>query len=368
MSSSFLLFGTAALTGGTPAYINVTRDVLLGGGLHAVPPGRIVPEILEDVAADAEVIAACRELKRRGFRIALDDVVTESRPELFALADIIKVDFLKSDERQQARLAERLSGKVHLIAEKVETPDVFRRALRQGYHGFQGFFFARPETMTRSDIPVHQHHYLQLLRELNRPGIRLDEIGDLIRRDLSLTYRLLTYLNSAHFGLRHEVRSIRHALTLLGEREIRRWATLISLASLGSDRPGELIVMSLCRGRLLETLAGAMNLKDQTQDLFLLGLLSLLDAIVDCPLRECLQGLPLAPDIADALSGTPGRFRDALELTIAYEAGDWDAVFARSRDLGLRASELPDIYLDAAGWSRDTFAETRDAAVGAPPG
>jgi EAL and modified HD-GYP domain-containing signal transduction protein len=366
MSASVLHFGIEALTGGAPAYINVTRDVLLGGLLHALPPERIVPEILEDVPPDAEVLAACRELKRRGFRIALDDVTRENRPDLLALADIVKVDFLKADAAHQAALAQRFGGRAQLVAEKVETPEAFRRALDLGYHAFQGFFFARPETMSRSDIPAHQHHYLNLLRELNRPGVRLDEIGDLIRRDLSLTYRLLMYLNSAHFGLRHEVRSIRHALTLLGEREIRRWATLIALASLGSEKPGELIVMSLCRGRMLERAAELIGRADEAQDLFLLGLLSMLDAIVDCPLGECLQGLPLAAPLADALAGKPGPYRDALDLVIAYESAEWSTVFDRARKLGASPGALPELYLEAARWSRETFAETRESAVGAP--
>jgi EAL and modified HD-GYP domain-containing signal transduction protein len=162
------------------------------------------------------------------------------------------------------------------------------------------------------------------------------------------------------------VRSIRHALTLLGEREIRRWATLISLASMGNGKPGELIVMSLCRGRLLEKLAESVEHVEEAQDFFLMGLLSLLDAIVDCPLSDCLSSLPLASDIADALSGTPGHYRDALELSIAYETADWDAVFARSRDLGVRASDLPALYLSAARWSRETFSETCSLAASAP--
>lgn len=365
MSNAALVFGFETLTGGAKAFINVNREVLLAGHIHLLRSDSVVPEILEEVHAEPGVLEACLKLREKGFEIALDDV-TDSRSGLLDLASIIKVDFLATDETQQRVLAAELRGKnLKLLAEKIETYDVFSRAMEMGYDYFQGFFFARPQTLSRREVSASRRHHLDLIREINRPDLRFDDLHELIKRDVALSYRLLMYLNSAHFGLRTKVRSIRHAMTLLGEKEIKRWATLISMAILGEEKPSELLLLALTRARFLETMAPAIGMADEAQDLFLMGLLSLLDAIVDRPLTECLKDIPAAEDILAALIGKACPYRDALGLASCYERADWENLGRTAKRLGTLASGIPRIHLEATQWARQALGAT--AAIGPAP-
>jgi c-di-GMP-related signal transduction protein len=364
ISDSALLFGIQNLTGGKKALINITRDALLQGHVHLLPNDSIIPELLGDVRPEPDVLEACLKLKQAGYQIALDDAGDDDRGPLLDITDILIVDFLVPKEKLRRALAKCMGRKdVKRVAKKIEEHKQFAQAVELGFDYFQGFFFAKPQTVSRAQIPAGKHHYLELMRQVNRPSLSFEELHDIIKQDVSLTFRLLRYLNSAHFGLSVQVKSIKHALVLLGEREIRKWATLISLACMGEDKPGELLLLALTRARFLERLAPVIDMNDDAQELFMLGLMSLLDAIVDRPLRECLKEMPITKRLARALLGVRGTYRDVLDTAIFYERAAWSDLAQTSQRLRLSESALPEIHLDALRWARHTFGAV---AGGAP--
>ena len=239
---SSLLWGLDRLCGDKLALVNCTRSVLTHRLIELLPPTRTVAEILEDVAPDNEVLEACRALKEKGYQIALDDVCSlrELQPYL-KFADIIKVDFRLTSHFQQRALAQEIR-RHHLLAlaEKVEDANEHRRALDMGYELFQGFFFQKPEIVQRKNICVSHMNCTRLLIAVQQPELERDAITDMIHAEPSLTLRLLRYLNSFAFAFRFEVTSIRHALELLGEDEIRKWVLVCAVTENCIQKPSEL--------------------------------------------------------------------------------------------------------------------------------
>src|SRR5258707_5016038 len=354
------LMGLKQMTQGLPAFLNCTREFLLKNYLELLPKENIIGEILETVQPDADVLAACKHIKKQGYRLALDDY--EDRPELepfIELADFVKIDFLTTSLAEQKRLGEKFRRLgIPLIAEKVETHEQFHRGRDMGYELFQGYFFCRPEMVTRRGVPANKLVYLQLLRAATRQQIELAEIGDLIKQEVSLSYRLLRYLNSPLFGFIGEIHSIPHALRLLGERAIQKWISLVSVAAMADDKPGELVRMPLVRARFCELLAEAGNMELVAGDLFLLGLLSLLDAMLDIPIAQVLAGLPVDEEIRNALNGRPSRFRPLLAVVLDYETGTWEQLEESARAAGLDETLIPEIYSSALAWADGILSES----------
>jgi c-di-GMP-related signal transduction protein len=350
---SFLLFGIDSLTGGRPAFINFTRNLITGGAATLLPASRVFIELLEDIEPDPEVIAACRSLKAKGYSIALDDFEVRPGTEpLIDLADIIKVDFLKTSLDNRAHVVKEFRPRgIQLLAEKVETHDDFHHALEHGYSLFQGFFFARPETLSRSDVPVLMHHYMQLLSLSVQPDPDFKRLEDVIKHDTSLCYRLLRYLNSAWFGFRREITSIRHALSLLGSEEVRKWVSVITLAALADESPQPLLVHSLCRARFHELVALRAGMQTRSTDLFMQGLFSCMDAILDRPLATILNDLPLAEEVTLALLGHDNPFKAVLDTAVACEKADWTEVARLSGLLRVAEEGLAEDYLAASRWA-----------------
>ena len=353
--NTFVLFGLNRLTGGKPAFINFTREFLLNDLVRLFPPQDIVVEVLEDVVPDAQVVAACRGLKEAGYTIALDDVVHLSAcGDLLELADIVKIDFRQTNVEERGAIARAVGRRrLTLLAEKVESPEEFEAANAQGFTLFQGYFFAKPEVVKRRDVPGNRAHYLELLRELRKPNIELHEVAAIIKRDLSLSYRLLRYVNSPLFGLRAEVRSVQQALTLLGLQNVRRWAVLTTLSSAAPDKPPELLEVALSRARFCETLSSQIDGSQQAgEELFLMGLFSVLDALLDLPLQEALREACLPSRVKAALLGAPGPWRSVLDLTLAYERGEWGVASERMATLAVEPFAIARAFVDSVDWAR----------------
>ncbi len=364
--NTFVLFGLSRLTGGKPAFINFTRDFLFNDLVRLFPPSSVVVEILEDIPPDADVIAACRGLKDAGYSLALDDVVElDHYGELIDMVDIIKVDFRGASPQARRTIARRLAGsRVRLLGEKVETHDEFRVAADEGFALFQGYFFAKPEVVKRKDVPGNQQHYLRLVRELRQPNTDLETLERIIKQDISLSYRLLRYINSPFFGLRSEIRSVRHALTLLGERDIRRWATLAALSGVAPTKPLELLETGLLRARFCETLAAvvARDVREAAEEMFLAGLFSVLDALLDIPLEEAVRDAGLPARVKAALLGEPSPWRKLLELAFAYERGDWQIVGDLASPLGIELGAVAQVFVDSVDWAHRASQASHDAA------
>jgi c-di-GMP-related signal transduction protein len=347
--NSFAVIGMDVLTGGSKAFINFTKNLLGSNIASVLPPELVVIEVLEDVEVSPDVIAACKRLKQKGFLLALDDFVLKNdlKP-LIEFADIIKIDFMKtvSSERRML-LREIASDQVKFLAEKVETMADYQEALRLGYKYFQGYFFSRPMVMSGRDIPDYKLTYLRIMQEINRPEFDFEQLENIIKHNVSISYKLLRLINSVFFGLHSKVNSIRNALVLLGVKEIKKWVTLIALRGMAEDKPNELVITALIRAHICEALADKVGIADRKPDLFLMGMFSLIDALLDRSMEESLRGIPVAEEIRGALLGEPNNLRKVLELVIFYEKGDWDRFNAQCRALGLISEEFPQLYFDS---------------------
>lgn len=348
---TFIDLGLETITGGRRAFLNFSREMLVGGFAELLPADAVVIEVLEHTGADDAVIEACDRLKRAGYRLALDDYVhgTGSHELLVPMADIIKVDFKRSSVEARLEAVRQLKrpGRV-MLAEKVESERQFEWARRNGYEHFQGFFFARPSNVHGEQIPQAKASYIRLLSMLREQTLDLDELAGIIKSDVSLSHTLLRMLNSAGFAWRRRIESVRHALVALGEDATRRWLSLLCLTAIAADRPPELVVQSLTRARFLEALAPGIGLESRQTDLFFMGVVSLLGAILRRPLAAIVPQLGLPEDVEAALLGRGTDMGHALDLARAFENGDWRSVSKLCGSLGASLQTVPGLYIEAA--------------------
>src|SRR5262245_2797098 len=353
LNDAVLSVGLDALTCGLPAFINLTHQLLLGGAGTLMPRDIAVLEIREDIPVDDEVVQVCRRLHADGYALALDDFVPGSPAEaLVPWVRYIKIDVLETPEAEWKPLAKRFSAKkIKVVAEKVETIEVCDATRNAGYDYFQGYFFCRPRTFATTHLPARRLAYVQLLAALNRPNLSFDELENLVKHDLSLSYRVMRSANSAAFAIPREITSIRTALVLLGLDQIRKWASVWAIAGLsGAEAPGA-VSLALVRARGCERI-GELVAGSDSSGLFLLGLCSLLDVILRQSMEVALTDMPLPTPVREALLGAQNGARTALDAVIAYERGEWDAAGVLIERIGLGQSSLPDIYADAVRWAR----------------
>jgi c-di-GMP-related signal transduction protein len=357
IGNALATFDFDVLTAGKKAYVNVTRHVLCEGLYTILPARRTVVELLENVGADPETLAAVRAARSAGYEVALDDFVPNPSTEPFvALAQVLKVDFMSTPPPERRRIRESTRRqKITLLAEKVETLEDVRDAEAAGYTLFQGYFFQRPEMMAREDIPPSKLTYLRFLRELQAAEIDWGRIEAVIKQDVSLAVKLLKFLNSAAFGWRSRVTSLRHALVLLGERPFRKWASLIAIIGMTEDRPPELAVVSLARARFCEQLCPLTGLKGRELDAFLVGLMSSLAAMVGRPLEELLAEIGVSPDVDAALLGDTTPLGMVRALAMAFEDASWSRASELAAKLGIPESALPEIAVQSLAWAADTL-------------
>jgi EAL and modified HD-GYP domain-containing signal transduction protein len=347
---TFLKVGLDAIVGHQPAFIHFTPGVLLQDYVHAFPAERVVIEVREDITMHDELIEAVRKLAAEGYTIALDKFISrEHLRQWVELADIIKLDVGALDRVTLAEYVDFLRVyDVKLLAEKVETYDelVYCQGLGFGY--FQGFFFCQPNLATGAPGPANHVALLQLLAELQNSEVEFGKLEALISRDVLLSYKLLRVINTVFYSRPQKVRSIGQALLLLGTRSIAIWATLI-LLSHNEDKPHELLVTAMVRAQMCRQLAQVKAQADS--DTFLLvGLFSVLDAMMDCPLPKVLAALPLVEDIAQALLHHKGILGTILHCVLAYERGHWEEVDTYGFEPGI----LLDAYLLAIAWATET--------------
>lgn len=353
-----LLMGLDVLCDGRRAFVNCTRDTLIKGLVTLLPSTMTVVEILENVPADPDVVAACRSLKEAGYMIALDDYVADDpRAPLAEMADIIKVEMQLTTEEQRAAMVKRFGPwRSRLLAEKIETHGDFVRARDQGFVYFQGYFFRRPEMMNTRDMPANRLNYLRLLQEVSRPELNVAGLEKLIKSEASVCYRLLRYLNSSIFGFKTEIHSVRHALTMLGERDVRRWVRLVAAVGAGQEKTSDLVLSALVRGRFGELISP--RVQHGESDLFLLGLLSLIDAMLEMPMADVLDKIPLDQETKAVLLGQPSKLRPVYQLMLAHESGEWEAASQLSTGLHLDSEEVAGLYWQSQQWAREVSAGT----------
>jgi len=302
------------------------------------------------VFVDTELVHAVRDLVHAGYQVALDDFVW--RPDLRPLVDlasVVKLDVLALSWDQLARQVERLrEWDVELLAEKIENHRDFERCVDLGFEYFQGYFLCRPDKVRGRNMPTNKLMLLELMRKVYDPNVRVQALEQLIRRDVSLSYRLLRLINSAYYGLPRKVDSIHDAMVLLGLRFVKRWVTLLAMAGF-DDKPPELFTIAMTRAKMCEALAKAAGNRD-VESFFVVGLFSILDAVMDRPLPEVLEDLPLSEQVIGALLHRAGPIGQALDCVIAHEQGMWHRV----RFAELSADAIQGAYYDAMAWVSDT--------------
>lgn len=355
LTDALLNIGLDNLTDGRIAFLNLTRELLLAGAGEVLPKSAVVLELREDIVVDDAVIETCRALQALGYVLALDDFEPGSPAEaLMPYVKFVKVDVLNTTATQRLELAKRLLPRgLTLLAEKVETEADVREATAAGYGLLQGYFFCKPSTIVGPSVHAERLGYLRMLAMLNKAEVGVRELEEVLKGDAAITYRVLRSINSAAFGVRQDIRSIRQALVMLGTGRIRQWASIWALAGVHAGGSPETMNLAVVRARCCEQIASATTGPAVGAECFLLGLCSMLDAMMSKPIAEVVRDLPLADDIRDALTGSPNTKRALLDAVIAYERGNWQHAADAASRAGFAFDALPPAYEDALRWGRE---------------
>ena len=347
--NSFLEVGFDSLVGSSLAFINITEDFILDESLTPMHEKQTVLEVLEEIKPSKEVVAGVQRLKKQGYKIALDDFkYSPEYDELLALADYVKLDVLELDEDSILHELDILKNfNVKTVAEKVETPELYDFCKENNFDYYQGFYFCVPQVIKHKNIPSNKLVVLNLLKELNNPDFEFSEIEKSIAQDATLTYKLLRLANSAAFGLRKEISTIKEALVLLGADSIRKWANMLLMMKLVEGKPQELLVTALVRARMCELLEVS-----KSGEMFTIGLMSLLDALMDTPLIELLDDISLSSPVKMALLEYKGKEGKILHNVIRYEQGGWDDLVVDIENI----QEHFDSYIEAVEWTDSSIA------------
>ena len=350
--NTFLEIGLDNIVGKHYAFINLTRSFITGHFQLPFETDRVVLEVLEDIDIDAEVIQGVKALAARGFQIALDDFLYDEdrHKDIVPLANIIKIDLLAQDRETLDRHVGILREKrVKLLAEKVETEEEFEHCKALGFDFYQGYLFAKPSMVSGKRAPTSRLAIMDLLGRLQNPAITIDELEEQISQDVSLSYKILHYINSSFFALRRKIDSLHQALVLLGLDNVRNWVSLIALSGI-DGKPAYMLNETILRAKMAELLASAAG-RQAAERYFTVGLFSSLERLLDTPMPEILKDLPLSSELQQALLQHEGDLGAALECVLAYERGDFDAVSYA----GLSATQIKQAYLDALTWAMESM-------------
>ena len=351
--NAFLEFGLKNLVGDKLAFINLPRSFVEGDLPLPFPKEHVVLEILEDIKVDDRLINSVRRLRSTGCEFALDDFVYHPalRP-LIELCEIIKIDFQALSRAEiQTHVAELRQYNVKLLAEKLETHEDYGFARDLGFSYFQGYFFCRPRVISGQSLPPNQLTTMRILSALQDPEIKIGALSDLVSQDVTLSFKLLRSLNSAYYALPKRIESIHHAVVFMGLEQIKRWVTIIALASI-PNKPSQLMVVAMTRAKMCEQL-GESSDNNAKNKLFTVGLFSVLDALLDKNMDKIMNELPLAEDIKVALIRHEGSMGLILKGVISYEQGLWDDIPIPQSTTSILASN----YLTAVSWA-DEVAQT----------
>jgi EAL and modified HD-GYP domain-containing signal transduction protein len=347
LSDAVVDTGVCSITEGRLAFINVTRDLLLNGSEALPPNSDVVLEVPFETLADGEVLTVAKELKRRGYQIAVDNYRFQGDvAQLGGLVDVVKVDVSNCSWElvEQSSTGLRSAGG-KLLADKVETHTAFDRCKGLGFDLLQGYFFCKPKIVAGRRLTPSSLACLQLLEKLTDPGVEVEDLEAIVEQDVSLSYKLLRFINSPYFGFRKEIVSVRQAIILAGLETVRSLAAMISLARI-QDKPDELMILALTRAKMCESLSHAMG-DDRKSSYFTVGLFSLLDAMLDRPMEEILGQLPMAPELDEAILEQTGHFGAALRTAMSFETGDWVGI----KLLGIDPLKTQAAYLDSLDWA-----------------
>ena len=354
LSSAFLTGDIEAISNQRLCFINFTQELLEKNLPFNFPSTKIVVEILEDVEPTAKIVSVCQQLKKNGYTLALDDFVYNRKYEpLLELTKFVKIDIRLTPLNTLTRTLNLLKHHpVKMLAERVETREEFELANRLGFSFFQGYFFSKPENIGITEISSIKVNLLLLLAEVTKRETELERLRDIISMDVAITYKLMRFLNSAYYYLLQEVKSVAHAVAFLGEKELRRFVMLVIISELATEKPDELVRLALVRAKFCELLGNsALCSSSQCTDLYMTGLFSLLDAMLDSPMSEILDKLPVNSTVKDALLGKDNSYRSFLRLSQAFERNQQQECKRLQEVLSISDDQLQSCYLDAIKYS-----------------
>lgn len=349
--NSFYNIGINDMTAGRRAFINFTGNLLVQEIATLLPNDKLVVEVLEDVQATPVILERCRQLKDMGYEIALDDFVLSKENEaLCDLADIIKIDFMQTSIPviDQMMRRTRRPG-LRFLAEKIETREIYDKAMNMGFSYFQGYFFSKPLIISGEDVRPLPVNCVKLIQMVNYSEIDFRQVGRIIMRDVSLTYQLLKLVNSAAFGFRGRIKTVHHALVALGSNEVRKWVSLVSMMGINKSNPRELNRISIIRAKFCEGMASYVTPSDPNS-LFMTGLFSLMDVIMGRTFDTIFRDIGVSEETQDALLEGTGPHAIPLKLAVAYERGEWEEVDRIAQQQGISVDVLGDIYQNAVHW------------------
>ncbi|GGF86074.1 EAL and HDOD domain-containing protein [Alteromonas lipolytica] len=353
LAASHLNIGLEAVTGDALAFINFHTDTLLHRFPTSLNPASVVIEITETVDVSDELIEACQHIKANGYRLALDDYDLEDKWQaLLPIISIVKFDITTvTDEQIRHTLPQLKAHNIALVAERIETQEQFDYYRDLGFDYFQGYFFAKPQVIKHRKMSSSATNMLSLLKESAAAELSLANINAILERDVSLSYLLLRFINNPNVNKRNEITSLKHAMTFMGEQEVRKFIALLALANLSDDKPMELLSMSLVRARFCDQILLAVKQSTPQNSGFLTGMLSLLDTLMQQHMRELVDKLPLPAEVSAALCGENNVLRQCLMLVTAFERGQWKTVRTLGTELGLGQKQLHDIYVKSLTWA-----------------
>ncbi|GAB5382818.1 MAG: HDOD domain-containing protein [Aliiglaciecola sp.] len=352
ITGSHLALGVEEITSGKTAFINFHNDTLLYRFPTSLDPHSIVIEIVETVDISDQLVSACKHIKNLGYKIALDDHDFDPKWDvLIPFVHTVKVDIDDCNfDKIEQNIQKFKDAKLKLVAERVETKEQFERCLELGFDSFQGYFFAKPEVMKQKNIPSSKLILLDLMRVSASTDFDFERISQIIEKDVALSYMLLRFINNPVMNKRNKITSLNHALTYMGEVEIKKFIALLALANLGDNKPPELVHLSLVRARFCELVAIAKKEANNPPKGFLVGLFSLLDALLDQNMEQLMEKLPLSDDLKGALCGMQSQLRDYLSMARAFEFGDWSGVKRHAAKLALDQRMLHSFYNESIKW------------------
>ncbi|MGF7146186.1 EAL and modified HD-GYP domain-containing signal transduction protein [Anaerotaenia torta] len=356
ISNAFLTMHLSKLTGGSKAFINFPKDMLLQNIPALLPAKSIVVEVLERVEIDEDVVAACKRLREKGYIIALDDFIFDERYlPLLDVAHIIKVEFPAVGYDEQRRLIRKYKNRIRFLAEKVETREEYQRARDIGYDYFQGYFFCKPVVMKEREIPPLNANLIKILEILNHDDPEYRELAEVIETDLGLTYKLLRLANSVYFGSKYNIRGIRQALVQIGLLEIKKWVYLLIMTDRQDIENRELIRNCLIRAKFMELIAEKTGNGGSQFDYFLAGMFSSIDVLMNKDMADVLNEILLPDSIKEALLGQETPIKRTLDIAINYELLKLDAMKLDANILGENfdgdaVEYLVNIYMESITW------------------
>ncbi len=353
--NSFLVVGLNDLTDGTKAFINFSKDLINTEIPYLLPKDRVVFEILERKETTQETIEACEKMRDLGYMLALDDFVMDDNfLPLIDKVDIIKVEYPSVSYKDQRKFIKkcRAKSKVKFLAEKIETREDYQLAFEMGYDYFQGYFFSKPAIVNSKEIQSLNLNLFSVIEELNKQEPSYSAISDIIQRDLGLTYKLLKLANSVYMGPRHKIESIPQALSYIGINEMYQWISLMMLKELQNVENAEMIKLSLIRGKLMELIATELNYVSNVSDCFFTGMFSFIDVLMNQPMGQVLEGLPLSTAVKQALLGEKNALGKLLHFVIDCESFKLNEAIYEHPLNAISASRYMELYMESLKWAK----------------